>query len=60
MKDCYFLVYDWDDNIVAYLDSVKEVVDFTGISIINLYNRIKKGYCYYRYQNTFRKIYKFR
>lgn len=60
MKDCYFVIYDLDDNIVAYLDNVKEVFDYTGIDIFNLYHRIKKGFCYYQSNGSYKKIYKFR
>lgn len=60
MKDCYFVVYDNFDNIIAYLDSVKEVLDFTGINIYNFYHRIKKGHCMYIHNDTYYTIYKFR
>lgn len=55
----YFVIYDLNDNIIAYLDSEDEVVEFTNIRKNNLRSRIKKGYCLYSYKNTYRKIYKF-
>lgn len=55
----YFVIYDLNDNVIAYLDSEEEVLIFTGIRKDNLRSRIKKGFCLYNYKNTYRKIYKF-
>lgn len=55
----YYIIYDLSDNIIAYLDNEAEVISFTGIRKDHLRDRIKKGFCLYSYQNTYRKIYKF-
>lgn len=55
----YFVIYDLNDNIICYCDNETEVVSFTGIRKDHLRDRIKKGFCYYQYKNTYRKIYKF-
>ena len=60
MKDCYFVIYDLNDNLIAYLDNEEEVLSFTGIRKDNLRSRIKKGFCLYQYLDTYRKIYIFR
>ncbi len=53
------MIYDMNDNIVAYCDSEEEVLSFTGIRKNNLRSRIKKGFCYYQTNDTYYKIYKF-
>lgn len=55
----YYVIYDLDDNIIAYLDNEEEVFRFTNIRKNNLRKRIKKGFCYYSYKDTYRKIYIF-
>lgn len=55
----YYVIYDLNDNIVAYCDSEKEVISFTGIRKDNLRKRIKKGFCYYQIGNSYNIIYKF-
>lgn len=56
----YYVIYDLNDNIIAYLDNEDEVISFTGIRKDNLRKRIKKGFCYYQYYDTYRKIYFFK
>ncbi len=55
----YYVVYDLNDNIVAYCDTEDEVVNFTGIDKYNLRRRLKNGFCYYQFKKTYRKIYVF-
>lgn len=55
----YFVIYDLNDNIIAYCDNFEELIKFTQIRKDNLYNRISKGYCYYRRNNCYKKIYRF-
>lgn len=56
----YFVIYDFNDNIIAYFDNIKELLDFTGIRKNNLYSRLKTKDCYYYLvNNTYHKIYRF-
>lgn len=55
----YYVIYDLNDNIIAYLDTIDEVLFFTGIRKDHLKDRIKKGYCYYQDSNTYKVIYRF-
>lgn len=55
----YYVIYDLNDNIIAYLDTIDEVLSFTGIRKDNLVRRIKRGFCYYQDSDTYKKIYRF-
>lgn len=55
----YYVIYDMNDNIIAYLDTEEEVIYFTSIRKDHLRDRIKKGFCYYRDDSEFKKIYRF-
>lgn len=59
MEKSYFVIYDLNDNIIAYCDNEIEVISFSGIRKDHLRDRIRKGFCYYKYKDTYRKIYKF-
>jgi len=57
----YFVIYDVNDNVVAYCDSLEELLNFTKVRKNNLLSRINLGKCYhYLVGNTYNKIYAFR
>ena len=56
----YYVIYDLDDNIVAYLDTIDELVDYTGLRKKQINYKFKfKDFLYYVSNNTYLKIYKF-
>lgn len=57
----YFVIYDLNDNILAYCDNINELLSFTKVRKNNLMSRLKHSNCYYYLDNnTYRKIYCFR
>lgn len=57
----YFVVYDLNDNIIAYFDNIYELLNYTHVRKNNLMSRINKGQCYYYLDNdNYKKIYAFR
>lgn len=56
----YFVIYDLKDNIIAYIDNIKDLLLFTGVRKNNLVNGLKKNNVYwYKCGNTYNKIYSF-
>ena len=56
----YFVIYDLKDNIIAYCDNIDELTLFTNLRKAQLKFDLKnKAYVYYRYNHSYRKIYKF-
>lgn len=56
----YFVIYDKNDNIIAYCDNINELISYTGIRKNNLRSRLKTKDCYhYLNGNTYNLIYRF-
>lgn len=56
----HFVIYDLEDNIIAYVDSLEELSLFTKLRKRQLKYKLKnKNFIYYIYGNSYRKIYKF-
>lgn len=56
----YFVIYDLEDNIIAYVDSLEELSLVTKLRKRQLKYKLKnKNFIYYIYGNSYRKIYKF-
>ena len=56
----HFVIYDLEDNIIAYVDSFEELSLFTKLRKRQLKYKLKnKNFIYYIYGNSYRKIYKF-
>lgn len=56
----YFVIYDLNDNIIAYCDNIEELLKYTGVRKNNLYSRLKaKNYYYYLSNDTYNLIYRF-
>ncbi len=56
----YFVIYDLNDNIVAYCDNIEELITYTGIRKNNLRSRLKiKDYYYYLNNDSYNLIYRF-
>lgn len=45
-KECYFVIYDMQDNIVAYLDSFVEISKFINLRISDIACKYKNGYVF--------------
>lgn len=46
LKECYFVIYDMEDNVVAYLDSFIEISNFVNLRICDISKRYKNGYVF--------------
>lgn len=56
----HFVIYDLNDNIIAYIDNFEELSLFTQLRKRQLKYKLKnKNFIYYVYDNSYRKIYKF-
>lgn len=56
----YYVVYDLQDNIIAYIDSLEELAEFTNRRKKELKYKFKKRKCIYFKDNiSFKKIYAF-
>lgn len=56
----YYVIYDLNDNIVAYCDNLKELSKFTNRREREFRYRFKnRDVVFYLYFDTYRKIYKF-
>lgn len=56
----YFVIYDKDENIIAYCDNIDELISYTGIRKNNLKSRLKiKDYYYYLFNGSYNLIYRF-
>lgn len=44
LKLCYFVIYDQDDNIIAYLDSYEEIIKFCSRDIKKIANEYDSCY----------------
>lgn len=60
MKDNYFVIYDFKDNLICYIDNLEELSNFTNLRKKHLKYKLKnKKFIYYIFEDTYRKIYKF-
>jgi len=60
MEKNYFVIYDLDDYIIAYIDDLDCLAKYTNLRKKQLkYKLNNKEFIYYIYKNTYRKIYKF-
>lgn len=56
----HFVIYDLQDNIIAYIDSLDELSLFTNLKKKYLKFHFKnRVFLNYVYDNSYRKIYKF-
>ena len=56
----YYVIYDLQDNIVAYIDNLEELSSFTNLKKKYLKFHLKnREYLCYIYDNSYRKIYHF-
>lgn len=56
----YYVIYDLNDNIITYIDSLEELALFTNLQKKKLkFNLKNRKFIYYIFNNTYRKIYKF-
>ncbi len=56
----YFIVYDLNDNLVAYLDNIYELVSYTGLRIYDINYKFKDhDFIISRISKKTFKIYKF-
>lgn len=56
----YYVIYDLNDNVVAYIDSLDELSLFTNLKKKQLKFKLKnKPFIYYIYNGSYRKIYSF-
>ena len=56
----HYVIYDLDDNIVAYIDSIEELSLFTNLKKKYLKFHFKdRTFLCYVYDNSYRKIYRF-
>ncbi len=56
----YYVIYDLNDNIIAYINTLEELSLYTQLRKKQLKYKLKnKDFIYYIYSNTYRKIYKF-
>lgn len=56
----YFVLYDMNDNIVAYFDNKFEMCNYTGVRLYDVYYRFKnKKFIQVVINDIFYKIYKF-
>lgn len=56
----YFVIYDLNDNIIAYCDNINELLNYTGVRKNNLMSRLKnKNYYYFLNGDTYNLIYRF-
>lgn len=56
----YYIIYDSNDNIIAYCDDIDELLRYTGIRKNNLRSRLKiKDYYYYLSNGSYNLIYRF-
>lgn len=56
----HFVIYDLNDNIIAYIENFEELSLFTQLRKRQLKYKLKNNdFIYYVYDNSYRKIYKF-
>ena len=56
----YYVIYDNNDNIIAYIDNLEELSSYTNFKKKYLKFHFKnRNYLNYIYDNSYRKIYKF-
>ena len=56
----YYIVYDLNDNIIAYCDNITELINFTGLRKSQVkYKFNKREFLYYRCNKKYLKIYRF-
>lgn len=56
----YYVIYDLNDNIIAYIDTLEELAIFTNLRKKQLKYKLKnKSFIYYVFGDTYRKIYSF-
>lgn len=56
----YYVIYDFNDNIIAYIDNLDELSNFTNFQKKYLKFHFKnRKFLNYIYDNSYRKIYKF-
>ena len=56
----YFVIYDLNDNLICYVDTLEELAEFTKLRKKQLKYKLKnKDFIYYIYQDTYRKIYRY-
>ncbi len=56
----YYVVYDLNDNLIAYIDTLDELALFTNLRKRQLKYKLKnKDFIYYIFNDSYRKIYKF-
>ena len=56
----YYVIYDLNDNVVAYIDTLDELATFTNLRKKQLKYKLKnKSFIYYIFEDTYRKIYAF-
>ena len=56
----YYVIYDLNDNIIAYLDNLDDLSNYTSVRKKELKYKLKKReYIYYNDNSTFKKIYRF-
>lgn len=54
------MIYDFNDNIIAYIDNLDELSNFTNFKKKYLKFHFKnRNFLNYIYNNSYRKIYKF-
>ncbi len=59
----YYIVYDLNDNIIAYCDNIEELVKFTELRkryVLRQFQVLKRDFIRYQYNNTYYLIYYFK
>lgn len=60
MEKNYFVIYNLNDDIIAYIDDLDDLAKYTSLRKKQLkYKLNNKEFIYYIYKDTYRKIYKF-
>lgn len=56
----YFVVYDFNDNILGYFDDIDELVSFTGLRKKQINYKFKnREFLFYLFNGSYNKIYRF-
>lgn len=56
----YYVIYDLNDNIIAYIDNIQELLNFVPVRKNNLIRKFKHSNVYfYQDSDTYKKIYRF-
>lgn len=60
MNECYFVVYDLNDNLICYIETKKELSFFTGLRLKDINYKFKnKNWVLFKRNKQLLKIYKF-